>query len=319
MDYSAIAAEFLRALRGKRSQTAFSRRLGYKSNVAYLWEHQRNFPTAAKVMWAAGRIGIDVKAAIKSFYRAEPDWLARTDLSTSEGIAALLADLKGNLRLLELAERSGRNRYAIARWLNGGSNPNLAELFMLIESSSLRLVDFIEQFVNPRDLPSVREKWQQLRVARGLAYDAPWTQAVLRALELESYVALPKHKLGWIAKRVGISREEEQRCLALLLKSGQIFWQDQRWAVREVMTLDTRTNPNKAQKLRAWWAREAIRRNEAGSRGLVYNLFSVSKKDLEKLRELQKAYMNQVRSIVAESKPVDHVVLAVGALIDLEQ
>ncbi|HTM44662.1 MAG TPA: DUF4423 domain-containing protein [Polyangiaceae bacterium] len=319
MDYGDVASEFLRALRGKRSQTAFSRRLGYKSNVAYLWEHQRNFPTAAKTLWAAERVGVDVKDALRTFFRAEPEWLAERDPATPEGISCLLRDLKGNLRLLELAERSGLNRFAIARWLRGAAEPNLAEFFMLVEASSLRVIDFIEQFVSPRSLPSVRLRWEQLQVARNLAYDTPWTQAVLRAIELEGYAALSKHRLGWIAERIGISREEEQRCLALLLKSGQIEWQDQHWVLRDVMALDTRTNPNKARKLRAWWAREAIRRTELGSRGLMYNLFSISKKDLEKLRELQKAYMNQVRAIVAESNPVDHVVLAVDALVDLEK
>jgi transcriptional regulator with XRE-family HTH domain len=319
VDYGAIAAEFLRALRGKRSQTAFSRRLGYKSNVAYLWEHQRNFPTGAKALWAAGKVGIDVREALRGFFRSEPAWFAQVDPASPEGISALLKELQGNQRLLDLAERSGRNRFAIARWMSGRSEPSLSELFMLIECSSLRLVDFIEHFANPKDMPSIREKWEQLQIARDLAYDAPWTQAVLRALELKSYAELPKHRLGWIAKRVGISREEEQRCLELLLKSGQIVWEKQRWQLREVMTLDTRTNPQKASKLRTWWAKEAIRRNEEGARGLGYNLFSISTKDLEKLRELQRAYMNQMRALIAQSKPEERVVLAVSALMDLEQ
>ena len=38
LDFEQIARELLVALRGKRSQTAWSRRLGYKSNVAYAWE-----------------------------------------------------------------------------------------------------------------------------------------------------------------------------------------------------------------------------------------------------------------------------------------
>lgn len=319
MDYGAVAAQFLRALRGKRSQPAFSRRLGYKSNVAYLWEHQRNFPTAAKALWAADRVGIDVREALRSFYRGDPEWLTTTDPTTPAGVSALLKDLKGNQRLLELAERSGRNRFAIARWLNGRSEPSLPEFFMLVECSSLRLVDFIEQFVSPKDLPSVRQQWQELQIARNLAYDAPWTQAVLRALELQSYAELPKHRLGWIAKRVGISKEEEQQCLTLLLKSGQIVWENQRWLVRETMALDTRTDPVKARKVRAWWTREVARRVEQGSRGVMYNLFSVSKEDLEKLRELQKAYVGQVRAIVAQSKPEQHIVLAVDALVDFEQ
>jgi hypothetical protein len=32
-DFEVLASELLRALRGERSQTAFARRLGYKSNI----------------------------------------------------------------------------------------------------------------------------------------------------------------------------------------------------------------------------------------------------------------------------------------------
>ena len=40
-DIERVARQLLIALRGKRSQVQWSRRLGYKSNVAYAWEsHQ---------------------------------------------------------------------------------------------------------------------------------------------------------------------------------------------------------------------------------------------------------------------------------------
>ena len=63
-DYQRIARDFLRALRGRRSQAAFSRRLGYRTNVAYTWESGRAFPTAATVLNAAVRSGVDVHAAV---------------------------------------------------------------------------------------------------------------------------------------------------------------------------------------------------------------------------------------------------------------
>jgi len=45
--YETIAAELLRSLRGKRSQAAFSRKLGYKSNIVNRWEAGEAFPLAA--------------------------------------------------------------------------------------------------------------------------------------------------------------------------------------------------------------------------------------------------------------------------------
>ena len=35
----------------------------------------------------------------------------------------------------------------------------------------------------------------------------PTEHAVMRVLELEDYRALPKHEDGWVARRLGISRE----------------------------------------------------------------------------------------------------------------
>src|SRR5688500_16891787 len=109
MDYERISAEFLRALRAQRSQTAFARRLGYRSNVIYTWESARGFPTAAKAFAAARRIGIEPRAALARFYRTPPQWLAGTDPTTAAGTARMLEDLKGRMSVQDFADRVGRN------------------------------------------------------------------------------------------------------------------------------------------------------------------------------------------------------------------
>ena len=57
VDIERIARGLLRELRGRRSQVQWSRRLGYRSNVAYAWESGRRWPTAAETLRAAGRSG----------------------------------------------------------------------------------------------------------------------------------------------------------------------------------------------------------------------------------------------------------------------
>ena len=317
MDYARIASDFLRVLRGKRSQTAFSRRLGYRSNVSHHWEHGLSWPTAAKALWCAERLGVDVRQAFRDFYRVPPRWLEEYDPITPQGVAAFLRDLKGHTSVVALARDSKKSRFSIARWLGGSSEPKLPEFLLMVECCSLRLLDFLEQLVDPRKLPSVSEQYKELQVARSLAYDEPWSQAVLRALELETYRCLPKHRYGWIAQTVGITPRDETRCLRRLADSRQIEWKDERWQLRSVMALDTRRDPEAARKLRAWWVRQSASRIEAGCRGLSYNLFGVSATDLERLRELQKAYLNEVRTIIARSEPVERVVLGVDLLLDL--
>ena len=317
MDFEQLAAELLRGLRGKRSQQALCRRVGAKSNVVHQWERGHSFPTASRALQVAARVGVNVPEAFREFYRTAPRWLGEVEPSSPAGVAAFLDDLRGSTSVVELSRYSGKSRFAVARFLSGDAEPRLPDFLRLIEASSLRVLDFIEQLVDPRVLPSARAQWERLTAARRLAYEEPWSQAVLRALELSSYAELSQHREGWIATRIGITAEEETQCLKRLADSGQIVWQDSRWKIENVMALDTRRDPDAARRLRAWWLRRGAARIEGGDRGLMYNLLGVSSADLERLRELQKAYLTEVRAIVARSEPVEHVVLAADLLLDL--
>ena len=161
-----------------------------------------------------------------------------------------------------------------------------------------------------------RERERERALTRA-GYDEPWSQAVLRVLELSSYAALDAHREGWIAERVGIDRATELRCLKKLEDSGQIAFSGRHFRIENVTALDTRRDPDAARKLRSWWLRQAASRIDAGQRGMMYNLFGVSSADLTRLRELQRAYSSELRSIVARSEPVEHVVLGADLLLDL--
>jgi transcriptional regulator with XRE-family HTH domain len=307
-DYEQLARELIRALRGRRSQAQASRRLGYASNVVFDWEAGRRFPTAAGAFRMAKRFGVDVRAALERF-RGQ-SWPERVEPASPAGVAWLLTHLRGNVRIAVLAEASGSSRFAISRWLSAQTEPRLPDFLRLLEATSLRLLDFVAELVDVERVPSLRESWQQLRLARELAYDAPWSHAVLRALELEAYQRLPRHEPGLIARWLGIPASEEERCLALLLQSGQIRRARGRYRVAEVRTVDTRKDPQRSRELRAFFSRVAADRLLAGADGdFSFNLFSVSSADLAKIRALQHAYFQELRSIVARSEPNEHIVL----------
>ncbi len=318
-DFEALASEFLRVLRGRRSQRAFSRRLGMKSNVAYSWESRRRWPTASKTLWAAGRVGIDVRAALGRFFRAPPSWLGHIEPSSPEAVSLLLEDLRGNASIGDLAERAGRSRFAVGRWLRGDAEPRLPDFLRMIEAASLRMLDFIAALVDPNRLPSARQPWARLVAARRAAYEMPWSHAVLRALELEDYSRLEEHRPGWIAERVGMPASEESGALEILARAGQIRKESGRWLVDEVRTVDTSSEPERDRELKSFWSSVASARVRAGSTGLFsYNLFTVSESDLARLRELHLAYFRALRGIVANSEPPERVVLANVQLFGLD-
>jgi transcriptional regulator with XRE-family HTH domain len=305
-------------MRGKRSQPEFSRFLGYRSNVAYKWESGRTWPTAARFFEMAARRGVDPVLALERFYVRSPAFLADPTRSANALVANLLDDVARGHKLQDLAARAGRSRYAVSRWVRGETTVRLPDLFRLIEATTYRLLDFVACFVEPSRLPSVAAAWRTLEAARSAAYELPLSQVVLRVLELEDYAALERHSSGWVADRIGISLDDERRYLEVLEAAGQIRLRDGKWTLVATTVLDTRSDPERAVRLRAYWAQVAVDRMAGPKPGTYgYNLFSISRNDLAAVEALQRKYFAELRAIVAESHPDECVVLANMFLTEL--
>jgi DNA-binding phage protein len=311
MDQAQISADWLRSMRGKRSQRGFSKRLGYASNIAYRWETGICFPLGREALALAKRDGAAGRAALRTFFGGTlPNALVDVDLGTAPGLAQLLRALRGDTSLVELARRSGYSRFSVARWLSGAAEPRLPELLAMVEAMTFRLLDFLASFTNIERLPAAAESYRALEAARNIAYDVPWSHAVLRALELSAYRALRRHQPGWLARRLGISRAEEERCLAALATARQIKLERGLWVADQTRTVDTRANPQRGRRLKAEWLRVALERLESGVPGIFgYNLMAVSRADLVRLREMHIAYFHSMQALVADSAPSECVVL----------
>jgi len=318
VDVKKLSADWLRSLRGRRSQVAFSRRLGYRSNIAYRWESGRCFPSASGVLQMLAALGADVPACLATFYRSAPPWLAEVDPCSVPGVARLLDDLRGEATLIELSRRTGYSRFAVTRWIHGRADPTLPEFLTLIELTSRRLLDFVSSFTDPEQLPSVRDAWRLLQGARQAAYAQPWSHAVLRALELDDYRALVEHEPGWIARRLGIDVSLERESLEVLERSQQVLFSGSHYMPTQIQSVDTRADPERARELRAGWAGVGVERLRGGASGLLsYNLSTVSHADLQRLERLQRAYDRKMVNIIAESAPAECVVLYAAQLLEL--
>lgn len=321
MDYDLVARELLRALRGTRSQVQWSRWLGYKSNVAYPWESGRRFPTAAEFLRAAARSGIDLRQVFLEFYGTAPAAFVEEldDLSSPAAVVCLLVELRGGVSNAQVAARCGRSRFAVSRWMGGKAEPRLPDFLRLIDACSLRMVDFVGTLVPPEDLPSISETWNALERRRQGAFEAPWTQAMLRALELDDYRALPTHEVGWLTRRLRLPEGEEERCLTFLMASGQVRLDPDGRYEQQVLAVDTRRHPAVSRVLKAHWAKVGVERLERGAPGQYsYNVFTVSDADFERIRELHLAYYHALRSIVDSSTEGERVAIANVQLFALD-
>lgn len=316
LDFEQAARELIRAIRGRRSQVATSRRLGYRSNVLYMWEAGRRWPTAAEALRAAEVCRIDVRGTLQRWYRTPPPWLSEVDPCSPAGVARFLQHEQGETPVTVIAGRAGRNRYSVARWIRGDAEPRLPDFLRLVEAASLRVVDLLAHLVGPEGVPAASRMWAQREAMRNAAIEEPWSQGVLRALDLPHLRAHPED----IGPRLGILPDRVARALEVLTRAGQVVRTEDGLAVVPIQALDTRRSEASARRLKGFWARVGTERLEAGEEGaFAYNLFTVSRSQLARLEEMHHAYWRAVRAVVAEDEPPEVVALVNLQLLRLDR
>jgi len=316
MDHETLAKELIRVLRGARSQPWLSRRVGLKSNLVYRWEAGRAWPSTPQFFRVCRAAGQRVAPGLERFI-GHGDAI---ELESTQGVAELLRALAGPRKVLDIAHAVGRSRFVVSRWLAGKTDVRLPDFLRFIEATTLRLLDVLALVLDPATLPSVARAWKRLQVARQAAYDVPWSHAVLRVLELEDYRARATPGEGWIAERLGISVDEERRCLTLLVQSGQIRRRGAHFQVRGSSIVDTRVDVERRRALRAFWSRVAVERLAQGEQGVnAFNLFAIAERDLPKVLELHGELFERLRALVARSAPSERVVLYAAQIVELDR
>jgi transcriptional regulator with XRE-family HTH domain len=307
-DYDLAARQFLRALRGKRSQRAFSKRLRYRSNVACDWEAGRRFPTAEATLRACELLRVPVAEAFGAFQVACAPVLRD---GKAFQVGAWLDALRGSTSVAALAASSGFSRYAIARWLGGRAEPRLPSFLALVEAITGRVSDLVQGLVPIEAVPELLAGHERRTAAKRVAFDLPWTEAVLRVIETSGYQRAAAHRPGYIAERLGISREMEVEALARLELAGILERRDGRYRDVSPLTVDMAAPARDLQRLKAHWTRVCLERIEQplARDWLAYNVVSVSEADSERIREVLRMAFREIRAIAAASQPIETVSL----------
>jgi transcriptional regulator with XRE-family HTH domain len=318
--FTNVIEDLIRTLRASRSQLALSRRLHFRTNVVYSWEHGRRHPSATQLLTLAERVGVDLRQAFRSLYPVKsPTWLDQgTSLSSVECVAAVLKDARGGTPLVHLAELTGCSRFALARWQSAEAEPRAWEFLAVLHYATHRLTDFLDALTGSRPLPSLQQEYKRVHHARLVAERYPVSQALLRCLELESYSRRVQRQEVSFAAELDITKQEEQEILGLLRATGQIRRYKRGWRVLRASPLNMRLHRETAHLQRVFWANLASRRAPAAKDGLcAYNVCGVSAEGYEALRLLQREYLQKARAIIEKSEPVERVALLQVNLVAL--
>ena len=270
------------------------------------WEAGRRFPTAEDTLRHAGRLGVDVAAAFATF-----------DPKTAPlhgDLAAWLSVLQGARTHQALAEAAGLSRQQVGRWLRGDAAPRLPQFLALVEALTGRAVGWVAALVDLEAVPVLADRDRAARQVRNLVLRAPWTGGLLPLLEVA-----PDMGTAALAARLGASADEVGAVVEDLLAAGMLAREDAGLRVVRALTVDTFASQDQWRQLRRFWAEAALARIDAGapSDQFSFNVFGISRPDLERVRALQKRYYQELRDIVADSSPTEAVVVTAWHLVEL--
>ncbi len=308
--WSEAARQVARAVRGRRSQLAFSRRLGFRSNVAADWEGGHRAPTAALLLRGMERVGIDVAAGFHAFHAEAAPHL-------EEGLPAWLRALRGQARQQHLAQRAGCSRHQIRRWLSGEAEPRLPDFLRLVHALTGRAPDWVAALVDIEQVPALAGAHRVARTAARLAYDHPWAAAVRMLVNTEAYRADPTD--AFLAEALGLPHEALREAVEALQAAGLV--RRHRGSLQPVssFTAEATASPEDRRRLKAHWAKVATDRlHHPRADDLVsLNLITLSRADLKRVHDLQRAYFRELRSLVAASAPEEVAALVMMHTVSL--
>jgi transcriptional regulator with XRE-family HTH domain len=311
------ASELLRAIRGQRSQIAFARRLGYRGNPITDWERGERFPTALETLRAVHLSRIDVLAACARFAPRTP---LRRD-GTSYALAAWLDELRGSATSGELARRAGYSRDAVGRWLRGDTEPRLPDFLKLLDAVTGRAAEWVAELVPIEAVPSLAPAYRVAVAAKQLAFELPWTEAVLRALETASAKRAGGGTAPFVARTLGIELAEATKNLEALAAAGAVEHAGERFVVRGTSSVDTQGGGREAvSRLKRHWSAVAAERAAAPQAEdlLGYNVVSLSRRDLALARAKLQATFRELRALVATSTPEEVVAVVNLQLVSFD-
>jgi transcriptional regulator with XRE-family HTH domain len=302
--WNTISQELLRAIRGSRSQEAFSRKVGISVATVAAWENGRRFPTLPRTLAASEAVGVDAVAALMAFH-AEPMDPGDT--------AAWLRSLQGDQRREDIATESGASVHQVGRWLSGRAEPRLPDLLTLVHAMTGRGEDLVAEWVGNDNVPSIQAAWRARDAARRVAWEHPWSEGILQVLAVHP----GPMDADAIARALNADNTATERALEALRAARLVRRRSGRYRVTQTQTVDTSAQPERVNDVKRHWA--GIAAQSIGSEDPLhlsaYNVFSCSEDDLVIVREELLDAFRRARARIASSTPTDRAGLLMVQLV----
>lgn len=321
MNIQVLERELLQALRGRLSQATLSTKLGFSYNQYYRWERG-----LVKISWpefirVCRVLKIDLKDVCERFLSCAID---------DKGLHNILLFLVKNVPLETLTRDLKRPRRTLQRWLSGESQPDLGDILLAMYKTSNWLLEFIDDLVSGRELPSFAAEIAARRQERSFHFKFPEFAGLVRCLELYDYEVAKTHSDDYLAKKSGLTVPLVRKLLAEALKLGILSKNKGKYHVVN-KALSTIGNVEGRRKIYAHWTNRVATAIDKADHfyspdlKTSYLVFTTNAVTSEKLRNIANDYyLAVINALMSDENrtghsPLDRVMLMQMNLMNLHQ
>lgn len=314
MDFKKIASELQIAVRSDISRSTLARRLATRLENISRWENgsrRISWSDFADICEVTGKnLGASLTANFS--YNDDP----------RDG-CSLARKLLGAAKLTQVAKDTEISRFSLMRWQQNKTEPSLPEILQIMHHCQYMMLEFIAHLVDISTVPEAWDAYEKRRKRKEIYYQIPAVAAILCCLKLDEYKQLPGHQSGYIAKKIGISQEEEEVAIDRLLIVGKIVRKGSHYEpIDEQLEL---TDSESFRSFSTYWLNRAAdfcqnTENPIPIIGYGMEICPTSKDTLKALRDEYCSFYLRVRALLAQdSGPRDSVYVFQSLFFDLDK
>jgi DNA-binding Lrp family transcriptional regulator len=202
-----------------------------------------------------------------------------------------------------LAQKMGISLSVLQRYIAAKTYPDLESILEMIDARPGFLDSFLEALA-----PVKKAKFENS------AFNIPWFGAVSNAAALKAHQDLPEHSSEWIAQQLGLSLNQVEEALELMIALGLITKQGAHYGptLSRTLSLNKQMNPLEYATFISFWidrskARyqtatgEPINKNNAHNCD-IFRTFASSPTDALKISEIIKKADLEIHDLLQKSK-----------------
>ena len=206
VDYQALAIEIFRKLRQEKPQRELSQLLGFSFNQVGKWEVGSTQIKWSDFLNTCRVLDIPMERIFRTFF-----WMTDPQFDEKTSLQAI----DRNINPLTMTDKNVKLK--LRKWIEGQSQPDLAEVLKIFGQKTSTLLGWLSQFLNVKEISILKNHYEVFEELIEVVMQNPLVVYVNAALQLEEYRQKPYHDEKLLAENSACSVATLREVLQLLL------------------------------------------------------------------------------------------------------